>query len=102
MLSISEKTVDYARRVQARLRQEGVRTAIDDSDDRIGAKIKAGADARVPYLLVVGPRDQESESVSPRVRGVGDRGAMPLEEFVTTITAEIRQRRLTLALGDDE
>jgi threonyl-tRNA synthetase len=96
VLPISEKTAEYARTVHAALRVAGVRTTIDDSGDRIQAKIKAAADEKVPYMAVVGPRDAEQGAVSVRARGIErDLGAMPLDRFVEGVQAEIRERRAT-------
>lgn len=94
VLTISEKFESYGRRVLARLLEEGIRAKLDDSSERIQAKIKIGADERVPYLLIVGGKDEEAGAVSVRRRGEGDLGAVPLETFVETVREEIRTRAL--------
>ncbi len=93
VLSVSEKFSDYAKSVHARLFAAGIRTTLDGSNERVNAKIKIGAELKIPYLVVVGGRDEEGGTVSVRKRGVGDIGAQPLEEFVTAIEAEVRERR---------
>ncbi|MBM4109178.1 MAG: threonine--tRNA ligase [Phycisphaerae bacterium] len=99
VLPISEKTNDYAQRVLAALHAAGVRARVDTGSDRIQGKIKAAADEKVPYLLVVGPRDAEQNAVSVRVRGQEkDLGAMPLGLFVERLGAEIRERRAHLSV----
>ena len=99
VLPISDKTNDYAREVAAALRDAGVRTSVDDSNDRVQAKIKVAADQKIPYLLVVGPRDAEQRAVSVRARGVEkDLGAMPLDKFVAAIADEVAQRRAELGV----
>ncbi|MDX2147689.1 MAG: threonine--tRNA ligase [Planctomycetota bacterium] len=99
VLPISDKSNDYAQRVAQALRERGVRVAVDDSNDRVQAKVKVAADDRVPYMLIVGPRDAETNSVSVRVRGIEkDLGAMPLEKFVTGLAQEIADRRAELAV----
>jgi threonyl-tRNA synthetase len=94
VMPISEKTAGYAQRVLAALKGAAVRATLDDSGDRIQAKIKAAADEKVPYMAVVGPRDEEQTAVSVRARGVEkDLGAMPLEKFVEAVAAEVKERR---------
>jgi len=94
VMPISEKTNEYAERVVAALRAADVRVGLDAGNDRIQAKVKVAADEKVPYMLIVGPRDAESGSVSVRARGTEkDLGAMPLDAFVAAIKAEIAERR---------
>ncbi|TVQ30578.1 MAG: threonine--tRNA ligase [Phycisphaeraceae bacterium] len=93
VLPISEKTNDYAREVLSALRTADVRATIDEGNDRVQAKIKAAAELKIPYMLVVGPRDAENRQVSIRARGIQkDLGAMPLDEFVAALRSEITTR----------
>jgi threonyl-tRNA synthetase len=93
VLTISEKSGAYGQRVLAALRDAGARTTLDDSGDRIQAKIKVAADRKIPYLAVVGPQDAERGEVSVRARGVRrNLGALPLEVFVQALAEEIRSR----------
>jgi threonyl-tRNA synthetase len=93
VLPISEKTAGYARRVAQSLRDGGVRATLDESNERIQAKIKDAADWKVPYMAVVGPRDAEAEQVSLRARGhMKDLGTMSLTGFVDAIRDEIATR----------
>ncbi|MBX3411046.1 MAG: threonine--tRNA ligase [Phycisphaeraceae bacterium] len=97
VLPISEKSNDYAQAVLDALRAAGVRAGIDTGADRIQGKVKAAADEKVPYMLIVGPRDAESRTVSVRRRGTEkDLGAMPLDAFVSALKAEIEARRAEL------
>ncbi|MCA9279401.1 MAG: threonine--tRNA ligase [Phycisphaeraceae bacterium] len=99
VLPISEKSSDYAERVLADLRNVGVRATMDLSGERIQAKIRDATEWKIPYLLIVGPRDAENENVSVRARGIQkDLGAMKLAEFVDGIAAEIRTRGETSIL----
>jgi threonyl-tRNA synthetase len=101
VLSISEKSVAYGREVVEALRAAGVRATIDDSDERVQAKIAAGSEWRIPYLLIVGPRDAEHRAVSVRARGVRkDLGAISLAEFVASVTREIDSRGETTVKND--
>jgi threonyl-tRNA synthetase len=93
VLPISEKTNEYAAKVLAALTDDGVRASMDAGPDRIQGKVKAAAEMKVPYMLIVGPRDAEQNAVSVRMRGVEkDLGAMPLAKFVDGIRTEIHNR----------
>ncbi len=99
VLPISEKTIDYARTVEAALKSAGVRVSLDESNDRIQGKIKVAAEMKIPYLLIVGPRDAEQNAVSIRMRGTDkDAGSMPLANFVSAISAEIAERKAELSV----
>jgi threonyl-tRNA synthetase len=99
VLPISEKSLDYAREVQAALVGAGVRASVDEGNDRIQGKIKVAAEMKIPYLLIVGPRDAEQRAVSLRIRGEEkDAGGMPLDRFVEGIKGEIAERRATLSV----
>lgn len=93
VLPISEKSETYARRVLAALTGAGARATLDAGGERIQAKIRAAAEWKIPYLLVVGPRDEEHKAVSVRARGVEkDLGAVPLDRFVAGLRREIETR----------
>jgi len=96
VLPISEKSLDYGHKVLNALKSAGVRATLDASNERVQAKIRAGAEEKIPYLLVVGPRDAEAGQVSIRARGIQkDLGSMGLDEFVSAIEDEIRSRGAT-------
>ena len=89
VLPISDKSNDYAARVLGALAERGLRATMDDSNDRVQAKIKVAADLKIPYLLVVGPRDEENGTVSIRARGIQkDLGALALPEAAAALAAE--------------
>jgi threonyl-tRNA synthetase len=94
VLPISDKTLDTAEAAAARLADAGVRVTVDRDSDKIGAKIRLARLARVPYMLVIGQREAEEGTVSVRHRDKDDMGAIPLEEFISNITEEIKNRRL--------
>ena len=81
ILPISEKFNDYARRVASELDEAGVRAIVDDRNEKIGKKIRDAQMEKVPYMVVVGDRDMENGTVSPRHRADGDLGAMSMDEF---------------------
>lgn len=88
VMSISEKTADYAREVYQRLMSDDLRVDLDIRDDKIGAKIRDAQMEKVPYMLVVGPKEAEAKAVAVRSREKGDEGAIPLEEFAARLRAE--------------
>jgi threonyl-tRNA synthetase len=99
VLPISEKSAEYAEKVAAALRAADVRVSVDTGNDRIQAKVKVAADEKVPYMLIVGPRDAESGTVSVRARGIEkDLGAMPLDLFVSNLRSEISNRSAELGV----
>jgi threonyl-tRNA synthetase len=99
VLPISEKSLDYAEKVAAALRAADVRVRVDGGGDRIQAKVKVAADEKIPYMLIVGPRDAESGTVSVRARGIEkDLGAMPLDLFVSGLKSEILNRNAELGV----
>ncbi len=99
VLPISDKSNEYAAKVEAALRAADVRVTSDLSNDRVQAKIKIAADEKIPYMLVVGPRDAENGMVSVRARGTEkDLGAMKLEAFVEAVKSEIAGKRAELGV----
>ena len=92
VLPISDKFVDYGRKVLESLVAAGFRATLDDANERLNAKIKVAQDMKVNYMLVVGGRDAEAGTVSVRERTRGDLGAVPLDQFVTQAKAEVESR----------
>jgi len=78
VLTVSEKSDAYARQVVERLRAKGLRVEADFSSDKLGAKIRNARPWRYPYMLVVGPKEAESDSVGVRSRDAGELGPMKL------------------------
>ena len=81
VLPISEKFNDYAEKVSAYLNKYDIRSQVDDRNEKIGRKIRDAQMEKVPYMVVVGDRDMENGTVSPRHRADGDLGAMSMDEF---------------------
>ena len=90
VLPISDKALDYAKKVQGGLREAGFRVDIDTSAEKLGAKIREATLMKVPYQVVVGPRDEAAGTVSVRSRADGDLGAMKLEDLVARLQAEMK------------
>ena len=93
VLPISDRHNEYGQRAFERLRELGVRVAIDDRSESIGKKIRdASTIGLYPYMLVVGDREEENEAVSVRSRGGGDLGEMPLRDFAARVETEAAER----------
>jgi len=94
VLPISEKYADYAAKVEAELKKNGVLATIDNRSEKIGYKIRETRLAKVPYMLVVGQKEEEEGLVSVRSRFAGDEGQKPLAEFIDQICKEIRTKEI--------
>ncbi|MCI9536035.1 MAG: threonine--tRNA ligase [Lachnospiraceae bacterium] len=94
VLPISDKFMDYARQVTEQLDQEGIRVELDVRSEKIGYKIREAQMQKVPYMLVVGQKEAEDGVVAVRSRFLGDEGQKPLEEFITSIKAEIESKEI--------
>lgn len=94
VLPISEKYTDYAEKVQKELKANGIRSSVDGRSEKIGYKIREARLAKVPYMLVVGAKEEEDQVVSVRIRYLGDEGQKPLDEFVNAICKEIRTKEI--------
>ena len=89
ILPISDKALDYAKKTQAALKAAGFRVEVDSSAEKLGAKIREATLMKVPYQVVVGPRDEANGTVSVRSRTDGDLGAMKLEDLVAKLQEEM-------------
>ena len=94
VLPISEKYEDYARSVRGELRKNGVLAEVDNRSEKIGFKIREARLAKVPYMLVVGEKEESDGLVSVRSRFAGDEGQKSLAEFTSQICEEIRTRTI--------
>ena len=92
VLPISEKYMDYANKVMNDLKDAGIRTEIDDRAEKIGYKIREARLQKIPYMLVVGAKEEEEGKVSVRSRFMGDEGAKDLHEFIDSVKEEIKNR----------
>lgn len=90
VLPISDKHLEYANKVKEALQDKEVRVEVDDRAEKIGYKIREAQLQKVPYMLVVGDKEQEAGKVGVRNRKDGDVGAMKLEDFVEKIDEEIK------------
>ena len=96
VLPLSEKFVDYANDVARTLRAKGLRVEVDESNEKLGAKIRQAQLQKVPYMLVVGEKEASAGTVSLRTRTGGDQGSMSIDQFVSQAKQRIDSRALTL------
>ncbi|OHE81382.1 MAG: threonine--tRNA ligase [Verrucomicrobia bacterium RIFCSPLOWO2_12_FULL_64_8] len=94
VLPISDKVIDYARDVVARLKAGGFRVTLDEHADKLGAKIRRAEVEKVPYALVIGAKEAEAKSVAVRSRAKGDEGVLPVDGFLEKLHTEIASRAL--------
>ncbi|MDD6662425.1 MAG: threonine--tRNA ligase [Lachnospiraceae bacterium] len=94
VLPISDKYLDYANQVNAKLNDEGIRSSVDSRAEKIGYKIRDARLMKVPYMLIVGAKEEEQGLVSVRSRFAGDEGQTELASFLDSIKEEIRTRAL--------
>jgi len=87
VLPVTDRVIEYARRVAASLQEENFRVEVDFRGEKIGAKIRQAQLEKVPYMLVVGDREVEAGTVSVRHRSEGDQGARSLDDFLQTVRA---------------
>ena len=89
ILPISEKFNDYAHRVAKYFKQKDIRAQVDDRNEKIGRKIRDNELKRIPYLLIVGEKEAETEEVSVRKQGEGDKGSMKFTTFAEQLLNEV-------------
>ena len=94
VLPLSEKFLDYASDVQKQLLDAGLRAELDERSEKLGYKIREAQSLKIPYMLVVGGKEQENGTVAVRTRLGGDQGAVPTTEFIEAIQKEIAEKRL--------
>ncbi len=93
VLPIGDEHIDYAYDVKKQLEAKGVRVEVDDRNETIGKKIRTTQLEKVPYMLVIGDNEMNAGSVAVRSRKDGDKGAMPVDAFLTELLAEIQEKR---------
>nr|MCR4820214.1 threonine--tRNA ligase [Elusimicrobiales bacterium] len=88
VLPVTERALDYAAETAAALRKAGFRVETDESGNKLGYKIRAAQTEKVPYMVILGDKDMENNTVSVRHRTGKDLGAMPIENFLALLKEE--------------
>lgn len=94
VLPISEKYADYAAKVEQELKDNGIRCSVDGRSEKIGYKIREARLQKLPYMVVVGQKEEDENLVSVRSRFKGDEGQKKLDEFINDICKEIRTKEI--------
>ena len=102
ILPISEKYADYAEKVRKELAKNGVDVTVDNRSEKIGYKIRDARLSRLPYMLIVGEKEEAEGLVSVRSRFAGDEGQKSVEEFVDQICKEIRTKEIRKEIPQEE
>ena len=93
VLSVSEKSFDYAEKVAAKLKESGIRIKLDNRGEKIGYKIREAQLQKVPYMLVLGEKESEDGTiVTVRARDGTDQGTVKLDDFIAQVQKEIEER----------
>lgn len=102
VLPISEKYADYADQVYKELKKNGIRASVDHRSEKIGYKIRESRLNKVPYMLVVGEKEQSEGKVSVRSRFLGDEGQKDLDAFIDAVCREIRTKEIRKIEVDEQ
>ncbi len=89
----TEKHLDYAKKIYAELIANGIRAELDETNENLGKKIRNGEMQKIPYLLVIGDKEKDSESVNVRTRGKKETETIKTAEFIDTIKKEIKDKK---------
>jgi len=93
LIPIADRHLEYAAKVQAELRKAGLRVMVDDRPERMNAKIRDAQNQKIPYMLVIGDKEEESGQVALRLRNGENPGPMPVADFVALARAEIAAKK---------
>jgi len=94
ILPVSDKSLEYAKEVEAKFQAAGFRVSTDTHDGRVQAKIRDAQLELIPYMMVVGPKESEQQTVAVRDRIDGDLGTMPIDEAIAKLTKEVTERQI--------
>lgn len=89
ILPISEKYLDYAQKVSKLLENSDIRALIDDRNEKTGRKIRDAEVSKIPYMLIVGEKEEGENTVSVRRHGEGDLGSLDINSFISKVTEEV-------------
>jgi len=92
VIPISDRFNAHAQQVSGGLRARGLRVDVDHRDAKLGYKIREAETHKIPYMLIVGEKEAEADSVAVRRHGIGDQGSLPLAEFTNRILKEVESK----------
>ena len=94
IMSLTDRTIDYAEEIAASLRQAGVRANTDIRSEKIGYKIREAQMEKIPYMIIVGDKEKEEKTLSVRHRKDGDIGSFSLKDFTAKVVEEDRTKKI--------
>lgn len=94
VLSITDNSIEYAKKVYEELRNEGFRVFLDTRNEKIGYKIRESENKKIPYMIVLGDKEKENNNISVRQHKIGDIGKFELKEFIQKLKLEVLQKSL--------
>ncbi len=94
VIPVSDKTLDYAKNVKDKLKNAGIRVHLDDRAEKMGYKIREAQVKKIPYMIVVGPKEAEENKIAVRSRFKGDEGTSTIEDFINNILKEIDNKEI--------
>lgn len=94
VLPISDKFMDYAHQVNTQLKKAGIRSKLDERNEKIGKKIRDAEVLKVPYMLIIGEKEMNENKASIRIHGIGDKGMASVNDIISKLTTEIQNRML--------
>jgi len=93
VLPISDKFLDYAGRVLDHLKKSEIRVGMDNRNEKVSKKIRDAEVGKIPYMIIVGEKEEQAGTLSVRQHGQGDLGTMTLDDFVKRVAADVEQVR---------
>ena len=102
ILPISDRFEEYSRKVLDKLKASGIRAEIDARSEKIGYKIREARVDKLPYMLIIGAKEEEAGVVSVRSRFLGDEGQRQLDDFIHDVQEEIRSKTIRKEMPDEE
>lgn len=94
ILPISNKFNNYSKKVEEKLRENNIRVEVDCRDEKVGYKIREARNERVPYIIIIGEKEEKNNNISLRSRSLGDEGVLNLNDFIKRIIIEIKDKKL--------
>ena len=94
IIPVSEKFLDYARKIQDQFSQAEIRINVDDRNEKLGYKIREAESQKIPYMFIVGEKEEQSGGISVRQRKVGDRGTIGVTDLLEEMTHKIKQKQI--------
>ena len=96
VLPITDRNIKYAKEVAKKMKEKGIKVEVDDRSEKIGYKIREAQLEKIPYMIILGDKEEESGSISVRSRDKGELGSQSLDQFMNNVIEEINERSLEL------